>query len=118
MDKPTLTIKHVLTDVNLKKEQELDIYLEDFGYIKIAVSDKGTPIILVDGLKDAIVDEWHGHVPYKKKMTELWDKEHENDDLGYGCCASCSKPLEEEESDDELCSDCLKKQNQRNNGGR
>lgn len=103
MDKAILTIKHVLTDVNLKKEQELDIYLEDFGYIKIAVSDKGTPVILVDGLENAIIDEWHGHMPYKKKITELWDKEHENDDL----CAVCGNLLEEE-SNDGLCPHYLK----------
>lgn len=81
MNCPEITIKHYLHELNMKKEQELDIYLENGMYIKIAISDKGTPVILSTEKDKLVINDWKGQRGYRQTMNDLWDKEHEDDDL-------------------------------------
>lgn len=101
MNKNEIMIRRILCQVNMKDATDLDIYFGDSGYIKLAITDKGTPVILVKEMDKAIIGEWEGHKPFRRKMNDIWDEENADIEVVSGDIVDEFMGKEEDQPDDD-----------------
>ena len=75
---PEIVIKKNIDELNFKPTNSIDLWVENFGFVKIHLTENNKLVIFNNGV-EVMLKDWNGAKDYKNVINEIEEMSQEED---------------------------------------